>query len=146
MKRTVFLTAIALMIATAAPSSFAAGINASTTNNPSPDALVIGSTTNACAESLITAVSDDATNATSIKEMADISSLTVIKVSDGDTGNDLQTVNDALTKNKANIATLYAAIAANSQLKAKLDEKSIRPSSVVALNVVIGGVVTAFVE
>ena len=146
MKRTVFLSAIALMFATAAQSSFASCIVASTTNNSASDALVIVATTNAVAESMITAASSVATVATAFKEMADISSLTVIEVYDGDTGIDLQTVTDALTKNKSIIATLNAAFAADSQLKAKLDEKSINPLSMVALNVVTDSTVTVFVE
>lgn len=95
MKRAILLIAVALMLAAAAPSSFAAGTDTSTNNNAAADALVTGSTTNADAGSLVTAI---------------------------------------------------GAIAANSQLKAKLDEKSINPSSVAALNVANGGAVTVFVE
>ena len=156
MKYSILTTVAAVMIAAAGPSSFAAGLavgvdgqvdtSAQVVAPGSPDKVETGSTTNADVGLLVTALSADGTTAATLKEVNNTSSVTVIKVADVATGNDKQTVDDALIKNKANIASLRAAIAANSQLKAKLDEKSVKASNVVALNVAASGAVTVFVE
>ena len=174
MKRAILSTTVAVIIAAAAPSSFAAnlavgtdgqaGVNAAVGDNAATVGAAVNSTTsvqtgdnatstttnaattNADAGSLVAAISSDGTTASSIQGLGDISSVTVVKVNDVIKANDEQTVKAALAKSKSEIVKLQAAIAANSKLKAKLEEKSVKLSSVVALNVDANSAVTVFVE
>ena len=169
MKRAILSTTVAVIIAAAASSSFAAnlavgtdgqaGVNATVGDNAATVGAVAnsttsvqtgnnttGSTSNADAGSLVAAISSDGTVASSIQELGEISSVTVVKVNDVVKANDEQTVKAALAKSKSEIVKLQAAIAANSKLKAKLEEKSVKLSSVVALNVDAKSAVTVFVE
>ena len=169
MKRALLSTTVAVIIAAAASSSFAAnlavgtdgqaGVNAAVGDNASNVGAAANSTTsvqtgdnatsastNADAGSLVAAISSDGTTASSIQGLGDISSVTVVKVNDVIKANDEQTVKAALAKSKSEIVKLQAAIAANSKLKAKLEEKSVKLSSVVALNVDAKSAVTVFVE
>ena len=169
MKNTLLTTTIAMMIAAAASTSYAANLSvgadgkadttvkvgdttaklganadtdasAATGNNSTSTTLPVDS------GSLVAAISSDATTAASIQEISDISSVTVIKVKDVIKANDEQTVKTALAKSKLEIAKLQAAVAANSKLKAKLEEKSVNISTVVALNVAANSAVTVFVN
>lgn len=169
MKRALLFTTVAVIIAAAASSSFAAnlavgtdgqvGVNAALGDNAVTVGAAANSTTsvqtgdnatsitsNADAGSLVAAISSDGTTASSIQGLGDISSVTVVKVNDVIKANDEQTVKAALAKSKSEIVKLQAAIAANTKLKAKLEEKSVKLTSVVALNVDAKSAVTVFVE
>ena len=173
MKHTLLTTTVAIMIAAAASPSYAANLSvgadgkadtkADTTVNVGDTTAKLGAsadadasaatgnsatstTTNVDSGSLVAAISSDAATAATVQEMSDISSVTVVKVKDVIKANDEQTVKAALAKSKLEIAKLQAAVAANSKLKAKLEEKSINISSVVALNVAANSAVTVFVN
>ncbi|MDP8995555.1 MAG: hypothetical protein M3O03_00925 [Pseudomonadota bacterium] len=147
------------MIAAAASPSFAAsatvGVDADTTAKVGDTAAAVGANSNASVQagttaadpaSVVAAISSDGTAAASIQGLGDISSVTVIKVNDVIKASDDQALKAALAKSKADIVKLQAAIAANSKLKAKLEEKSVKLSSIVALNVDAKSEVTVFVE
>ena len=78
--------------------------------------------------------------------MADVSSVKVVKISAIAEGHNQEAVKAALDTNKSAISKLQAAIAANAKLKAKLEEKSVKLSSVVALNMESNDSVTVFVN
>ena len=169
MKHTLLTTTVAIMIAAAASPSYAAnlsvgadgkadstvkvgdttaklGASADADASAATGNSATSTTTNVDSGSLVAAISSDAATAATVQEMSDISSVTVVKVKDVIKANDEQTVKAALAKSKLEIAKLQAAVAANSKLKAKLEEKSINISSVVALNVAANSAVTVFVN
>jgi hypothetical protein len=168
MKRAILSTTVAVVIAAAASSSFAAnltvgadgkvGANAAVGDTAATVGAAAGSTTTAQtgnsangatttdSGSLVAAISSDGAIAASVKQLGNVSSVTVVKVADMVKADDKQTVDAALTKSKSDIAKLQAAIAANSKLKTKLEEKSVKLSSVVALNVDANSAVTVFVD
>ena len=168
MKRTFLMTTVALFIAGAAAPSFADTASVGATGQAGTSAAVgstaakVGATVdsnttvntgdkttagaNANFGTLMSAITADASTAASIQEMTNVSSVKVVKVSALAEGNNQEAVKAALDTNKSAVAKLQAAIAANANLKAKLNEKSVKLSSVVALNMDASGTVIVFVD
>lgn len=110
-----------------------AGITASTSSDPNFGML-------------ISSLNANANTATQVEAMTDVSSVSVVKISDLEQGNNQAAVSNAIAKNAEATAELQSAIEANSALKAELEQQSVDVSSVVAANVGAGGQLTVFVQ
>ncbi|WP_457935449.1 hypothetical protein [Mesorhizobium sp. 10J20-29] len=95
---------------------------------------------------LISSLNASAKTAADIKAMTDVSEVTVVMVSDLEAGANAAAIGNAMSKNAEARADLQAAIEANTDLKAELENQSVDVSSVVAANIGAGGSLTVFVQ
>lgn len=155
MKRTITLAAASLIAAAsfAAP-SFAEDVmkpaqqgaeSGAATGGVSPDT---GTTAAVEAEptiaDLTAAIDANATSATQIGTITDVSEVKVVKVSElGGNATDLQA---KLTEKQDDLTKLQSAVEANAALKAELDKQQVEVSSVVATEIEADGAVTVYVQ
>ena len=95
---------------------------------------------------LISSMQSGDSNAAAIQGMSEVSSVTVVNVEDLTQGNNIQAVENAKSDNEDQITSLQAAVEANTDLTAELEEQSADSSDVIAANIAADGSVTLFVE
>ena len=146
MKRTI-VTAVLLASAFSIP---ALAEDATKTNKNAQTQTDTGTTasTNADANfgSVISAIQAGKTNVGAIQGLTSVSNVKVVKVSELAKGNNMEALNNAVSKNQADITSLQTAVGANPALKAKLDAQSVVTSDIVAANVEADGSVTVYVK
>jgi hypothetical protein len=96
--------------------------------------------------SVVSAIQDGKTNISAIEGLKSVSDVKVVKVSELAKGNNMEALDNAVSKNQADITSLQTAVGANPALKAKLDAQSVVTSDIVAANVEADGSVTVYVK
>jgi hypothetical protein len=96
--------------------------------------------------SVISAIQAGKTNIGAIEGLTSVSNVKVVKVSELAKGNNMEALDNGVSKNQADITSLQTAVGANPALKAKLDAQSVMASDIVAANVEADGSVTVYVK
>ena len=102
--------------------------------------------TNANFGQVISSIQASKTDASQIQAVTTVSSVNVVKVNDLAKGENMNALDQAVTKNEGDIATLRTAMTSNTAVNAALATASVDVATVVAANISTDGVLTVFVR
>lgn len=102
--------------------------------------------TNANFGQVISSIQASKTGASQIQAVTTVSSVNVVKVNDLAKGENMNALDQAVTKNEGDIATLRTAMTSNTAVNAALATASVDVTTVVAANISTDGVLTVYVR
>jgi hypothetical protein len=95
---------------------------------------------------VISSIQASKTGATQIQGITEVKSVNVVKVADLAKGENMTALDNAVTKNEADITTLRTALTANTTVNTALATASVDVASVVAADVGSDGVLTVYIR
>ena len=95
---------------------------------------------------VISSIQASKTGAMQIQSLTTVSSVNVVKVNGLLKGKNVKALDNAMMKNKTDIASLRAAMTANTTVKTALATAHVNVSTVVAANIADNGVLTVYVR
>jgi hypothetical protein len=95
---------------------------------------------------VISSIQASKTGATQIQGITEVKSVNVVKVTDLAKGENMTALDNAVTKNEADITTLRTALTANTTVNTALATASVDVASVVAADVGSDGVLTVYIR
>ena len=95
---------------------------------------------------VISSIQASKTGAMQIQGVTEVKSVTVVKVADLAKGENMTALDNAVTKNDADIASLRTAMTSNTAVNTALTNASVNVSSVVAADIAGDGVLTVYVR
>ena len=94
----------------------------------------------------ISSIQASKTGATSIQNMSDVKNVTVVKIADIAQGENMTALDNAVTKNEADILTLRTAMTTNAKVSTALQNAGVDVQSVVAAEIGAGDTLTVYVR
>ena len=95
---------------------------------------------------VISSIQASKTGATQIQGITEVKSVNVVKVNDLAKGENMTALDNAVTKNEADITSLRSALTTNMTVKTALATASVNVASVVAADVGSDGVLTVYIR
>lgn len=93
---------------------------------------------------VISSIQASKTGATQIQSITEVKSVNVVKVADLAKGENMTALDNAVTKNEADITSLRSALTANATVNSALTNASVDVAAVVAADVGSDGVLTVY--
>lgn len=95
---------------------------------------------------VISSIQASKTGVTSIQSLNEVKSVNVVKIADIAKGENMTALDEAVTKNEADITTLRTAMASNAAVNTALQNAGVDPQTVVAAEVGTDNTLTVYVR
>ena len=95
---------------------------------------------------VISSIQASKTEATQIQSITEVKSVNVVKVADLAKGENMTALDNAVTKNEADITTLRTALTTNTKVNTALADAKVNVAAVVAADVGNDGVLTVYIR